>query len=173
MIITSNLSTNQKTYAVICKLVLYLTFWFHLVACGWWTTLTQNSGRQFYKKQYGIQGFTDCVYADDIVVLNNADVFNPREIKEKNLKPTDPFKCDDNLDSMWLDGKTFAVDDWKRYTDIDRPFGYAWFTAGALPWNEMNTFWEETPKGWIAPMNMANWTDQDIYSNKHDIYYRY
>ena len=52
-----------------------------------------------------------------------------------------------------------AEDDWKRFTDTDRPFGYAWFTSGALPWNEMNAFWEGTPKGWIAPMNMMNWTD--------------
>ena len=74
---------------------------------------------------------------------------------------------------MWIAGPTYKEDLWDRYTDTDRPFGYAWFTAGALPWDELNTFWEGTPKGWIAPMNMANWPDQDLYSIKHDIYRRY
>jgi hypothetical protein len=109
------------------------------------------------------------------VVLNiDYKGLSVEEITELNKAgPVVPYPCDDNLDSMWLDGPTFEVDPWNRYTDTDRPFGYAWFTSGALPWNEMNKFWIDTPKGWIAPMNMANWTDQDIYTNKHDIYYRY
>ena len=36
-----------------------------------------------------------------------------------------------------------------------------------MPWNELNAYWENTPKKWIAPMNMANWPDQGIYSNKN------
>jgi hypothetical protein len=66
--------------------------------------------------------------------------------------------CDEK-DSYWLTGPTFADTEWERYTDEDRPFGYAWFTAGAKPWNVLNEGWEGTPKGWIAPMNMANWPD--------------
>ena len=66
--------------------------------------------------------------------------------------------CDER-DSYWLVGPTYAETIWIRYTDTDRPFGYAWFTAGATPWNELNESWDETPKGWIAPLNMANWPD--------------
>ena len=71
--------------------------------------------------------------------------------------------CDER-DSKWLPGSVFGEDDWKRYTATDTPFGYAWFTAGGKDWEEMNEMWETTPKGWIAPMNMANWVDQNLYS---------
>ena len=40
------------------------------------------------------------------------------------------LKCDER-DSYWLAGPTYASNEWTRYTDDDRPFGYAWFTAGA------------------------------------------
>jgi hypothetical protein len=74
---------------------------------------------------------------------------------------------------MWMTGPTFEEDKWTRYTATDGPGGYAWETAGAKPWNILNTIWEEYPKGWIAPMNMDNWTDQDLYSDNRHLYYRY
>lgn len=38
--------------------------------------------------------------------------------------------CDDR-DTKWSPGPVYAEDDWERYTAIDKPFGYAWLTAGA------------------------------------------
>jgi hypothetical protein len=81
----------------------------------------------------------------------NDEVFNDPETNT-------PLPCDDR-DVKWLPGPTYAENEWTRYTATDRPFGYAWETAGAKPWNELNEMWEGTPKGWIAPMNMANWPD--------------
>ena len=43
MIITSNISKLQKTYAIISKLFLYLILWFHILACGWWVVLGINA----------------------------------------------------------------------------------------------------------------------------------
>jgi len=137
----------EKTYATLIKLLLYLLLWFHVLACYWWIIVGMNSNIQFTKKLYGIPDLdlNFCLYA--------------YEEKVFKIPGTDkPLPCDDR-DSKWLPGPTYNDKLWERYTDTDRPFGYAWFTAGAMPWDVQNEYWEETPKGWIAPLNMANWPD--------------
>ena len=151
IIINSNATENQKVYAIIFKLLLYLILWFHILACGWWIVVGWDANLEYLKEREGVIGHDYCVYARHGVVYNTTGT-------------TTPFPCDER-DSMWLPGPTYAENEWIRYTDTDRPFGYAWFTSGALPWNEMNAYWEETPMGWIAPMNMANWPDQVLYTN--------
>jgi hypothetical protein len=37
----------------------------------------------------------------------------------------------------------------------------------------MNEAWEGTPKGWIAPMSMENWTDQNLYTLDSHMFRRY
>ena len=142
---TSNISSVLKTYATLAKLVLFLIVYVHIVGCGWWICTTYNSNNAFYKRE-SIPGKDFCVYVD----YQNT-VFN---ISGTNT----PLPCDDR-DTKWTPGPTFAEDAWTRYTSTDKPFGFDWFTAGARPWNVENKFWEDTPKGWIAPMNMMNWSD--------------
>ena len=72
MIVTSNLSSIQKTYGVICKLILYLLLYFHILACGWWKVLGLDAGIEFNKLLDGLplEGLNDCVY------VNTDDGFN-------------------------------------------------------------------------------------------------
>jgi hypothetical protein len=60
---------------------------------------------------------------------------------------------------MWLPGPTFGNDTWERYSPTNPPFGRDWVDSGEMPWKKLNEMWEGTPKGWIAPMRMANWPD--------------
>ena len=123
IIINLNITLTQKTYAFICKLLLYLMLWFHSLACGWWIVIKINANVQYFKKAEGVKGYDYCVYENTGVVYN--------------ISGTDtPLPCDDR-DSVWS-GPMYSEDKWKRYTNTDRPFGYAWETSGALPWNEMN-----------------------------------
>ena len=79
---------------------------------------------------YPERGIDHCVYQ-----------FNGQVYNETVNNITTTISCNEN-DSMWLPGPTYDEDKWTRYTDTDRPYGYAWFTAGATPWNELNKMWE-------------------------------
>jgi hypothetical protein len=83
-----------------------------------------------------------------------------------------PLNCSetDLNDNFWLKGPTFAEDDWERYTATDHPFGLDWKEPGGLPWNKYNLMWDETSIGWISPLNMANWVDQNLYKYKSNMF---
>ena len=111
------------------------------------------------KERDGALNYDECVYMYSDPVGENSVLCGTTEKHYKCDGVEEPLKCNATIDSYWLAGPTYASNEWNRYTDVDRPFGYAWFTAGAQPWNELNDMWEGTPKGWIAPLNMANWPD--------------
>ena len=107
-----------KTYATLLKIILYLLLYIHVVACGWWIIVGYNSNYVYYKLKNGIPGHDYCLYVDytnEIYKIEGTDT---------------PAPCDDR-DTKWGSGPTFGEDDWTRYTATDKPFGYAWFTAGA------------------------------------------
>jgi|APSaa5957512535_1039671.scaffolds.fasta_scaffold589602_1 hypothetical protein len=65
MIVTSNITVIEKTYATLLKIILYLLLYVHLVACMWWATISYNSNLQFTKFENGFGEKEFCLYADE------------------------------------------------------------------------------------------------------------
>ena len=63
MIISSNLTKNQKTYGLIFKLILYLILWFHSLACGWWIIIGIDANVEYMKERDGITGHDYWTYS--------------------------------------------------------------------------------------------------------------
>ena len=65
LITSSNMSVTNKTYSSLVKIILYLILYIHIVGCMWWKAVSYNSGIQFFRHEYGLQGtdYNFCLYA--------------------------------------------------------------------------------------------------------------
>ena len=74
-----------------------------------------------------------------------------------------PIACNDTS-YIWIEGLTYNTTGWERYTS-DSELMIDYFYQGMTDYEKVNEMWDQTPKKWIAPMNMANWPDQRLFSD--------
>ena len=130
MIAKSNVDERTKATLNLFKLIFYLFFYLHTLACYMWLCIDLNSPKRYYRE-----------YDNGYYISFDGEILKD---EQGNNVP-----IDDNFYVLFGEPMTFKDYEWNRFTPEDSP-----------NWEALNAAWEERPSQWYMPLDWVNFVDQ-------------
>lgn len=130
----SNVNKQVKALMNVIKIIFFLYFYLHCLACYMWLAVDFKSPMRYYR-DYNTNSYND--YQG-----------NPLLDDAGNSVP-----LDENFYVMFGTPQTFKDDAWTRFTADDNP-----------DWESLNTNWESRESMWYLPLDWVNYVDQKLFT---------
>lgn len=133
MIQNSQLEMESKTALMLVKLIFYLCFYIHILACYLWISLEHGQGKRYYwnrdKQEY--------------LSFSGDRLLDPENKPEPG---------DESMNMKFGPDPTFKDDtSWRRWLPPSQ--------GGILNWESENDKWEARSQVWTMPLDWVNFVD--------------